>query len=47
MGEGEVMVNVIGDPGLQLSEMNQTIRKLEALFQKQANVDTVDRKSVV
>lgn len=41
MDEGEVRISVKGDPGLQLAEMDNTVRKLEALFQKQTEVTSI------
>ncbi|UCE90442.1 MAG: efflux RND transporter permease subunit, partial [Pseudomonadota bacterium] len=41
MDEGRVSVSVIGDAGMQLDELEVTVRKLEALFREQPDVATV------
>lgn len=41
MDEGKIRISVNADPGLQLSEMDTTVHKLEALFKQQNEVATV------
>ena len=41
MDEGQIRVNVAADPGTQLSKMDETVRRLERLFQDQPQVLTV------
>ena len=41
MDEGQIRIEVASDPGLQLVEMDRAVRRLEALFQKQDEIQTV------
>ena len=41
MDEGQVQIDITGDPGLQLTEMDGAVRKLEALYRKQPEVVSI------
>ena len=45
MDEGEVRVFISGDPGVQIDEMDTTVRKIEALLAKRPEVKTVFTQS--
>ena len=45
MDEGQISINIRGDTGIQFEDLDQTISKLENLFQAQADVESVYTQS--